>query len=439
MITSDFNSYMLKVPQNAYNMVSAKERKKLMFGNPYVINKKKFNQRELLLYANPLYGNKNTQKGAVMSCLYHALNYIRCRYKQAGHQYPIERHYEKIFSETRRALSVLSLCDVILLNLFDCWTKKNNFEQETVLHIVEWVEFFKRVRVDIATLNHENSHSLHSEACKHINNFIVILNSEWLSKKLSIAEMKEHLIMYFNAQQAIILQKTLTKDLKLNLDNLIIDFLKQRKVPLGSNLDLTKPLSVQNLGVLYALIPAIYMEQVARFNNLYFLTKDILKDVNIVLDAVEENGALVFIFPSKVLHNQKQHFIKNKHNFCIYDFEFSDDAMDHMSHSMVLVGGLIDAQSREFVYIINPNNTYTEQAKTPIYRIPYEKFKSNLLSYDGLAYEEFSEEKCYSLNRYFMYGANGLNRTRDPVSPQKSKNEQKEGFEADIELPTNKP
>lgn len=403
---------MLKVPQKAHNMFSIKERKLLMFSNPYVINKKKSIKRELLLHVNPLYGNKSIQKGAIMSCLYHALNYIRCRYKQTGHQYPKERYFEKIFSNTRRALSDLSLCEVMLLKLFDCWIKKNDFAHGQVLHVTEWIAWFKKESADIdryafLSLTHEKNYTLHNDAYKHLENFMDSLSSEYLSKKMSIDEIKTNLIQYFYEQQSIIILKILTKDLNLNLERLILDFFEKRNVSLESN-----------FADVYKILPAIYMEQIARFNNLYFLTKDILKNVNILLDAVENNGALVFIFPSKILHNQKQYFIKNKHGFCIYDLEFSDDVTDHMSHAMVLVGGLIDSQGKEFVYIINPDNHYSEHVKTPIYRIPYEIFKNNLLSYDGLE----NEEKDYSLNRYFMYGAHGLNRTRDPIPSQKANN-----------------
>jgi len=405
-----------------------------MFSNPYsyVRNKKKPNERELLLYANPLYGDKLIQKGSFGSCLYHSLNYIRCRYKQKSYQYPNERHIEKIFSDTQRTLTDLVLIEDMLANLFEGWVKKDGFLKEKAIPTQEWIDYFTKKSIGIIEkynflrLTKKKNDYLYNETCRHLHAFVDVLKSENLPKNLLFIQIRAYLGNYFKKQDVLIQQKVLTKDLKLNLNALIIDFLKRKNQSPDSNFDVTKPLSMQGLDIF---IPAIYIEQVARFNNLHFFSKDILKDVNTLLDAVEKNGALVFVASGNVVHHQRQVFVRERLDFSIYDLEFNDDdSIEYFKHAMILVGGEVDSQFREFVYVIDPNNYYTEQAKTPIYRLTFDRFKSILQPFEQLP------EKVSSLNRYFfMYGEHGLNRTRDPVLSKKTEDTRKKRLHLEID------
>ncbi|HEX2549041.1 MAG TPA: hypothetical protein VHM20_04375, partial [Gammaproteobacteria bacterium] len=232
-------------------------------------------------------------------------------------------------------------------------------------------------------------------------------------------ELQDNLNIYSNSLEIMMMHQILTKDLKLDFNELVIDFLKNRGVKFNSRSEINKFIEKEGIKLLeYS--AAIYIEQEARLNNLYFLTKKIANDLHSLLNTIEKTGPLVFNYPNNILHTIKETYVKSYLNFPIYDLLFEDAPTKGPTHAMLLVGGAKDRHMNEFVYLINPNNSYSANKKTPVYRISFEKFKTNLLSFSN-GNKNFAHPttgQVYSLTKnFFIYGKYGSNSTRNPIPP----------------------
>lgn len=390
--------------------------------SPYAINNKivkneKLFTRELLIRANPLYGNKQTQKASQGTCVYNALNYIRNRYKQsASSQFSKERHIEKAFSECRRKSANLDLCSIRFKLLLDYWIEGNKLDQDSSKTTQEWIDFITLqashgVYISSESCSKGKNEYLLSETYKHITQFIERMKPI-THKSFTVKDIKECIERYFHEIIANIRKKILEQNLKLNLHTLVKGYFEERGIYEYSQ-NTSEFMDNLSKSTFDAFIQWIFFDQEAKLNGLYFLGINITKSISSLLDVIETNGPLVFAASGNIANPTKQSFIKSIANYPISEIEFNDDESSHL-HAMVLVGGGIDESSKEFVYLIDPNDTFTAQSKSPVYCIPFDKFKNILSSYDGNTLE--IHNKSYSVAKnYFVYSKNGLNLTRDPV------------------------
>lgn len=395
-------------------MTSPRFEDKSQEARSYVINKKSFYEREILVYANPLYGMKQLQKGSEGTCFYHCLNYIRCRYHDSSIQYPLERNIEKIFSDARRKLGDLFLSSSLLSKLVDTWFKTNKLDKDTKLNTDQWIKFLKfnseKNEFSVPGWSKEKNKKYLGLAYEVLDDFFYYFHSLPSGKVYTFEEVKEHLFTLNKVHTLFLTRNILVKDLQLDFTKLAIDFLKTRNI---KSSEINSLLASNDL-LVYA--PNIFMEQQVKFNNLHFFTKNILKSLSVLLDVIEKNGPLVFNYSSEVLQITKESLIKTCSGFSIYQIEFEDKPIKGNTHAMILVGGGIDREMHEFVYLINPNNSYTEKGKTPIYQISFEKFKKNLLAYEQPETFTQRDGQTYSLiKNFFIYSKQGLKPTRDPV------------------------
>lgn len=397
------------------------EEKKL---SPYVINtnivkEEKLIERELLIRANPLHGNKHTQKESDDTCSYYALNYIRTRYKQCPHLFQKERHIEKVFSKCKRKATNVSLCIDRFKKLFDFWIKENKINSLSSMTTQEWITFLSLKAEDHVIISNP-SHSkekngyLLTETYKYISSFIELMKHEGsfttTPSTFTVEQMKNCIKLYRKYLLKIIEKEILEQDLKLNFSALVKTFFSERGVdPTVHNIpELVSEISDSTL------TEKIFLDQEARLNKLNFLGRNITNSLSSLLDVIETNGPLVVVMNGNIADQTKTTFIKSVSNYPISDLTFSEQ--EHESrHAMVLVGGGVDKMSKEFVYLIDPNDKFTAQSKAPVYRIPFDKFKENLVPYDiDFTFEK--NNKSYSLDKnYFVYSKNGLNLTRDPI------------------------
>ena len=415
------------------NLSHEMEEKKL---SPYVINtnivtKEKLPQRELLIRANPLYGIKTIQKGSYQTCFYYALNYIRFRYKQSGQSFSEERDIEKAFGRCRRESTNAHLCSVWFNRLLDYWTKKNKIDRQLAMTTQEWIVFFElqvenpQMIMDDDLSKEKNNYFLF-ETYKHIFMFIEYLKVE-KSASYTVEQMKQRINLYFRNVSMLIRKDVLIKDLKLDFSTLLIQYLEQRGVDHYSKKINEFIRELDSIG-LDAITEDVFFEQETKLNGLHFFGKDLIDNLSTLLDVIEKNGPLVTIVSSNILNPTKTTLIKSVANYPISELEFGDNKSPGISHAMVVVGGGIDALSKQYVYLMDPNDKYTDQAKAPVYRVAFEKFKRILSSYDS-GIEMVIDDKPYTLDRnYFIYSKNGLNLTRDPMLKNKTEEESKHSF-----------
>lgn len=382
--------------------------------------------REVLINASPLYGTKTKQKGAENTCLYHAYNYIRTRYKQSEDKYPAERRIEKIFSSGRRQLGeILSfyfITESVLIRY-----------QETIKNTVKcdfnkFIKFLNSVSIRHRGFSKKANKNLPKLVARHSKKWVHHLKKEFDLDEDDFAEMtfaaiKKYLLDYFHYQYEHVCLKVLNKELHLNFEDLLFEFLQERTDYIKRE-DVPSMIRVLDKQSLHFFVNAIYNAQEAKLKDLIFLEKEnITKNIDSCLDAIEKYGPLCCNFPAKIAQRLDESFVKNANfGFKIYDVK-CDESDINFSHAVVIVGGEVNKLSGDYIYYIDPNNKYTFQDKTPIYRMSFEDFKNNLQSCDGgitLTIDGRKNSKELKLAKnYFLFGKNGLNKTRDPVPEDK--------------------
>lgn len=387
----------------------------------YLINEKKSHERELLLYANPLHGNKKTQKKARMSCVYHAYNYIRTRYKYSEDKHLQERKIEKIFSSGRRKLSDLAFFKKMSMIMLTQWIIPNYFKNSAACDQDELLKLLKRggFVFSIKNIPKELNTHLVEELNQHFKQFADYLKNkifpENSSKEVFFVDIEKHLSNYGTIAYSKLMLNILTIDLHFDFENLFFEFLQERNYTFSRE-EVSKIIHALDLDISNSFIEPIYFNQQAKLYDLSSLKKDITTNIDFLLNTLEKYGPLVCKVKGKITCRLSENFIKNTFGFPINEVkEFDEKSNKDCTHYVVLVGGGFDDINLEYVYYIDPNNEYSSQNKAPVYRISFEKFKIELAALDDVILIKNNEK--FSMNRhYFLYGKNGLNLTRDPVS-----------------------
>lgn len=228
----------------------------------------------------------------------------------------------------------------------------------------------------------------------------------------TVEQLQAFIKQYDNFVRAMRQRNVLEQDLKLNFPILVKNFFEERGIyQYSKNIDESV---LKDRTMLNIVTERIFSDQEARLNGLQFSGRNITHSLSTLFDVIEAEGPLVFCSSGNFADQPKTTFIKSVSNYSISDLELSESKGRHPNHAMVLVGGCIDAMSKEFVYLMDPNDPFTAQSKAPVYRVPFDKFKETLVPYDSVPIK-IDNESCVVAKNYFVYSKNGLNLTRDPI------------------------
>lgn len=360
-------------------------------------------ETELLLFANPLHGNKKFQKGALGTCSYYALNYIRDRYKYAKSR-DEERKIEKNWSENRRKSMILNFCHIVASHGVDEILKEIKDDS----NFIEMIDILKqRLKMTIKKFlnNYAPRFDLQKEIRIYLDGFEI-----YLKKFSNETKFKKNMEQYYFKKFADLQIYFLTKIINVNLDELIKDFFIQRGFR-------PRPLNSNSIEFGYTLLPCIYHEQQIKSYQLQFSTWNPRKNnLTSLIKELESKGPHVFIMNGNIVEHINKKFIKKKNGFNIYEVTFNEKPA-FFSHTITVVGGGENNKNQKFIYYIDPNDSYSDKSKVPIYKISYDLFFNNVRAQEkGLQiHHSIDDDADACCEKYYgVFGANGLKPTRDP-------------------------
>lgn len=406
------NQLILSIPLLAFSadptskptkiaLTSVKEDKSFLPKSPYLIRSNMPANRELLLWANPLYGNKKIQRPATNSCQHVALNYIRERYKDSNNpEFKENRRIEKLYSqfryEYRKNLTIHLQIRAVLESLLELYEKSKTplVDSQEILAILDLII-------------QRDSFPFYQEAKELFNQFRQSLEKEILT--IRVAELFENLVKFFISIDNKQKKAFLTQMLGCNYDQLVNNFLKER----GYN---CKAIKVKNSD---ALINFIFFEQECKAFNIYFSSWTPKDTLSTLLDDIEKNGPQIVQLSGFVSKQSQKTFVKSYESVEI--FEVNNFAkIPHFCHVVILVGGEIEQNGSLSIYFMDPNNEYSYPKKRIIYKMPYTEFLSMIVPFENNislqpSIDNGDKVDACLVRSFSAFGVHGLELTRDPV------------------------
>lgn len=417
-INDGANNLTIQIPLSALNhdieskelfIEELKEDKSFFPKSPYLINVNSPEKRELLLWANPLYGNKTLQKGSRGTCWYNVYLYARERRKESKVAIDAgKRDLEKLWSDFRSDHQKLHSHECFLSDVIkelkgvtipiEKFSSSAIFEYYNNHHsglpyTEDYLRYYKGF-VDYLTINYKQSHVGHEMVLKIFRDYV------------------KSALLTFNI-------KFLTEKLHFNYKQWILDFYKE-----GQGLETIEEVTL-SLQHYWALIDFILYEQQHKAYDICVSSWNPEQSFNCLLDEIEKNGPHIFYLKSWELKQSAKTFLFSYSGFNIYNVE-QLKTIEKGGHCVVVIGGEITQDGKEFIYFIDPNDEYSYQKKPPVYKFSFDKFKLELLSFyrKGPIPPEISQDnkpKKMFIEYFTIFGRHGLALTRDPVSPKEGK------------------
>jgi len=260
--SDEFNYLTVKIPlvaiktsaKSKLKISSSVQDKSYLPASPYIINIHSSDKRELFVWANPLYGSKMMQKGAIDTCWYQVLNYIRERYKESKDiTYTEKRKLEKLWSDFRFEMGRL------VINYRQILLYINHAEDIEPIEIDEFSDVEELF--DRSIFRYADSTKIYFE------NFLIFLKSVHVEETIKKEQIIEIMKNFFFSQLAQLQRTFITQKLKLDFDKLKHAFFEAR----GFNSD--RPFE-HSLGAYSHIIDYLQKEQLYKLYDIVFFNLD---------------------------------------------------------------------------------------------------------------------------------------------------------------------
>lgn len=412
--TGGANNLSIQIPLSALNheidskelirVAESREGKSFLPESPYLVNIHSPEKRELLLWSNPLYGNKTLQKGSHGTCWYNVLNYIRERYKENIESTFLEkRNLEKLWSNLRFEHQKLCSHQSYLSALVNELVKGDE--------LGEIERFSLPIMFEILNNHCETPHS--EDYLRYYKEFVDYLKMYHLQSHINREMLLQIFDDYSNSKLLMLHTQFLTEKLHINYNRWIVDFYKTRGIEIIGKVTLS-------LYTATALINSILREQQNKAYDISLSSWIPEQSFGCLLDEIEKQGPHIFYLNGCIEKQADSALLSCHSGFNIYELD-QLKKIPGKGHCVIGIGGEITQDGKEFIYFIDPNDEYSYQKKPPVYKLSFDKFKSELISF----YQELpiKSETCIdnkpeqSFIKYFtLFGRHGLSLTRDPVS-----------------------